>query len=399
MKTLYFECLSGAAGDMLAASLLELIPSKDEFIAKLNALNIPHVEVSAEKTKKCGIEGTSFKVKVRGEEEDGEHVRAHEDGHHHHHHTKLNDIKEIVSGLNINENIKKDIISVYNLLAEAESHVHGEPVSDIHFHEVGSMDALVDITAVCMLIDEISPDRIISSPVCTGSGVVHCAHGVLPVPAPATAFLLKGIPIYYGDIKSELCTPTGAALIKYFSSAFVQLPLMKIDLVGYGMGKKDFEKANCVRALLGEEEDSSEQVVELSCNMDDITGEEVAFATSVLLKSGAKDVYVSQIGMKKGRPGVKLSVICSEEKKSEMVQLIFKHTTTIGIREARYSRYVLDREEVVVDTLYGKIRGKRSFGCGIERIKPEFEDLSRLAIEKNCSIKEIKEAFYKEIKK
>ena len=216
MRTLYIDCGMGAAGDMLTAALLELIPDKEAFLHRMNHLGIPGVMVSAEKSVKCGITGTHFSVKVHNTEED-EHMHDHAHGHSHghshsHHHGSMAQIRSIVSAMPIPTMVKLDIMSVYNEIAEAESAVHGVPVDQIHFHEVGSMDAVADITAVCLLMHELDVDRVVASPVHVGSGQVRCAHGILPVPAPATAHILKQVPIYGGSIRGELCTPTGAAL-------------------------------------------------------------------------------------------------------------------------------------------------------------------------------------------
>lgn len=259
MRILYLDCGMGAAGDMLAAALLELLPEADRapFVQELNSLGIPGVEFAAEPSVKCGITGTHMAVRVNGESEGGEHHHhhhEHEHGHsHEHHHSGMHDIEHIVSGhLNVPEAVKADILSVYNLIAEAESHAHGVPVTEIHFHEVGTIDAIADVTAVCLLMDRLAPEQVIASPVHVGCGQVKCAHGILPVPAPATAHILTGVPVYGGKINGELCTPTGAALLKHFASRFGDMPVMTLRSVGYGMGSKDFEAANCLRAMLGE---------------------------------------------------------------------------------------------------------------------------------------------------
>ena len=305
MKTLYIECAMGAAGDMLAAALLELLPDRAAFLAKMNGLGIPGVTVSGEKSVKCGVAGTHFSVKVAGIEED-ENLHSH---HHDHVHGSMEGIEEIVNRLPIPSMVKLDILAVYNLIAEAESRVHGVPVQQIHFHEVGAMDAVADITAVCLLMREIRPDQVIVSPVSVGSGTVRCAHGILPVPAPATALLLEGMPIHAGNVQGELCTPTGAALLKYFADDFGSLPVMRVQKTGYGMGKKDFPQANCLRVMLGETSEQTDAIAELKCNIDDMTGEEIGFAMEQLLSGGALDVFTTPIGMKKNRPGVLLSVL------------------------------------------------------------------------------------------
>ena len=380
MKTLYLDCGMGAAGDMLTAALLELLPDKAGFVEELNALGIPGVQFTAEKCEKCGITGTHMKVTVRGEEE--------ESGHHHHH-GSLGDIRSIVSGLPIPTMVKLDILSVYEEIAQAESHVHGVPMEHIHFHEMGTMDAIADVTAVCLLLHRLAPDKIISSPVHVGSGQVRCAHGILPVPAPATAYLLRGIPIYSGEIMGELCTPTGAALVKHFATEFGDMPVMKVHSIGYGMGRKDFPRANCVRAMLGDTEDAGDQIVERRCNVDDMTGEAVGFALEQLMAGGALDAFTVPIGMKKSRPGVLITVLCREETKEAMVRLMLNHTTTLGIREFPCQLYTLSRSVETVNTPYGPVRKKVSSGYGIRREKYEYEDLAKIAREQDCSIAEV----------
>ena len=328
MKTIYFDCGMGAAGDMLTAALYELLPDdavKAAFLEKMNTLGIPGVKVGCETVSRCGICGTHMTVTVNGEEEESQdaevmaehvheyethvhcheahdhdhehgehdhgdehahdhvhshdhdhtdhahshdhdhtdhvhshdhdhadHAHSHDHDHTHHHHSSMHEIGHIVEALPVSDKVKKDILAVYELIAEAEGHAHGMPVSQIHFHEVGTMDAVADITAVCLLMEELAPEQVVVSPVCVGTGKVRCAHGILPVPAPATADILRGVPVYGGSIRAELCTPTGAALLKHFASAFGPLPLMTVERIGYGMGKKEFEAANTLRAMYGD---------------------------------------------------------------------------------------------------------------------------------------------------
>lgn len=450
MKTLYLECGMGAAGDMLTAALLELMPDPEAAVAELNGLGIPGVQFSKEAVSKCGIGGTHMTVKVHGEEESEEmfhhhhehhdhshehehdhesachehhdHLHEHEDhehahehthehedhehahehshehthehgdaGHTHHHHSSLHDIEHIVCGhLNIPEQVKQDVMAVYGLIAEAESHAHGVPVTEIHFHEVGTMDAIADITAVCLLMNKIAPDQVIVSPVHVGSGHVHCAHGILPVPAPATAYILNGVPMYGGAVKGELCTPTGAALLKHFATRFGDMPVMRTETIGYGMGKKDFEQANCIRAMLGETEDAGDSVLQLECNVDDMTAEELGFAMEAILEAGALEVYTVAAGMKKSRPGTILCVLCHEDAKETLVRVIFRNTTTIGVREHRCSRYTLKRSFETVQTPYGDVQKKLSSGYGVTREKYEYEDLARIAREQGLSLAEVR---------
>lgn len=398
MKILFLECNMGAAGDMLVSSLIELLPNPDNFIDKLNNLNIPKVKFNKSKMQKCGIVGTHVEVLVDGDTED-EHMHEHRHEHnhnhnhsneHHHHHTGMQEIENIIRGLDIPDKVCVDALSVYKLIAEAESCVHGCEIDQIHFHEVGTMDAVADIVAACMLIYELAPDKIIASPVNVGGGRVKCAHGVLPVPAPAAAYILRGVPICSGDIKSELCTPTGAALLKHFVSEFTELPVMTISKIGYGMGTKDFESANCLRAMFGETLGQTDVVFELCCNIDDMTGEEIGFATGRLFEAGALDVFTTPIGMKKNRPGILLTCICDEKCKSEMVRSIFKYTSTIGIREHVSNRYVLDRSENKVHTRYGEMRVKTSIGYGSQKSKIEYDDVEKAAIENDISVSDVR---------
>ena len=421
MKTLYLECGMGAAGDMLTAALLELAGDRKAFTDRMNGLGLPGVQVSAEAAVKCGITGTHVRVTVNGEEEEpGDaghehgHGHDHEHGHHHehhghehehehshehehehehghgHHHASMADITALIDGLAVSDRVKADAKAVYALIADAESRVHGRPVAEIHFHEVGTMDAVADVVGVCLLMEELAPDQVIASPVHTGSGHVHCAHGILPVPAPATALLLQGIPSYSTQVRGELCTPTGAALLKHFVSRFGERPVMTVSAVGYGMGKKDFEQANCVRAFLGESEGSREAVTRLECNLDDMTGEDISFAAEQLFAAGARDVYTQAIGMKKGRPGILLSVICMPEDADRIAGVMMKHTTTLGIRRQDMGRYVLERRVETVSTPCGEIRVKRAAGMGAERVKPEYEDLAALAREKGMTLEAVR---------
>lgn len=417
MKTLYLECGMGAAGDMLTAALLELTEDRQAFVDQMNALSLPGVRVCAEPAVKCGITGTHMKVTVNGMEEEAgddhhhghdhdhdhhhhehehghdhhDHHHDHEHDHHHtHHHASVGEINVLIDSLPVSDRVKADAKAVYALIAEAESKVHGRPVTEIHFHEVGTMDAVADVVGVCLLMEQLAPEQVIASPVHTGSGHVHCAHGILPVPAPATALILEGIPSYSAGVKGELCTPTGAALLKHFVSRFGDRPVMSVSAVGYGMGKKDFDRANCLRAFLGESEGEREQITKLECNLDDMTGEDIGFATEQLLAAGARDVFTQPVYMKKNRPGILLSVICLPEEADRLAEVMMKHTTTLGIRRQDMSRYALRRRVETVSTAHGEVRVKRAAGMGTERVKPEYEDLAAIAREKGLSLDDVR---------
>lgn len=392
MKILYIECNMGAAGDMLMSALSELHPNPENFIQRLNALKIPGVEVKRNVSVKCGITGTHVDVTVHGHHED-----AHMHEQHEHHHMGMCEIEHIVSHFELPQKIKNDILSVYRIIAEAESHVHGVPIDEIHFHEIGSMDAVADITGVCMLINELAPEKIVVSPVCTGFGQVKCAHGILPVPAPAAAYILCDIPIYGGNIEGELCTPTGAALLKYFADEFNAMPVMRVSKTGYGMGKKDFETANCVRAMIGITGDVSETVTEISCNIDDMSAEELGFAFEKIMDSGALDVFTASIGMKKNRQGILLTCLCRKEDTEKISEVIFRYTSTNGLRMSEKKRKTLERQSEIIKTKYGDIRIKRSRGFGTERVKAEYDDTSVVAEKLGISINDARKLIEKEI--
>lgn len=399
MKTLYLECNMGAAGDMLLAALAGLFKEPEEAVLKLNALKIPDVEYKISDITKAGIRGKQMSVLVCGGQEEGheEHKYEHHEHHHHeyhehhehhgHTHAGLHDVEHIIDSINAPEKVKDDAKAVYHLIAEAESNAHGCPVEQIHFHEVGTMDAIADVTGVCYLLHELKIDKIIASAVRTGYGEVHCAHGILPVPAPATEYLLRGIPVYSGSIKGEMCTPTGAALLKYFVSSFGEMPVMQIEKTGYGMGKKDFEIINCIRAMLGTSTsvDTKGKICILSCNLDDMTPEAVGFAMEELFKAGALDVYTMPVNMKKNRPGILFNCICEPEQREEMIRLMFLHTTTLGIRETVCDRYTLERTIDIQNTPYGDVHIKRASGWGVLHSKPEYEDIAKIAREKGIS--------------
>ncbi len=414
MKTLYIECNMGVAGDMLMGALYELCDQKEKFLSDMNQAFAPYgVTLSAEPAVKCGISGTHMRVAVHGEEEHShdvlpEHVHAHEhshdnDSHHehthaheHHHthaHTSYTQILEQIHTLPFPSSVKNSAAAVYRLIGEAESKVHHSTLDQIHFHEVGSIDALVDVTGCAYLLFLLAPETILCSPVHVGSGFVHCAHGTLPVPAPATAELLKGIPFYSGNIPGELCTPTGAAVLKHFVTSFKTMPSMSVSEIGYGMGTKDFAAVNCVRGFLGESSATSktvpsfdDSVLSISCNLDDMTGEAVGFATELLLQAGALDVYTIPIQMKKNRPGILLTCICEPKDRERLTSLFFLHTTTRGVRYQMFDRAKLTSEIETCHLAYGDVRIKKSSGYGVQKEKAEFEDLKKISADHNYEV-------------
>ena len=425
MRTLYIECNMGAAGDMRMSVLYELLEDKKGFLDKMNALGLPGVKIEAQPGKTCGIAGTHMAVKVYGEEEkepeeghgaahhhghEEEHSAAHHhgheeihsaehhhghgeehgaghhhghgEGHHHghHHHAAPGYIAELIGGLDLPEEVKRHARAVYDDIAQAEAKAHGCPVSDVHFHVVGAVDAVADVTGVCYAMYLLGAERICASPVHVGSGTVRCAHGVMPVPAPATANLLEGIPFYGGEIRGELCTPTGAALLKHFADSFGPMPMMTTEKTGIGIGTKTFEQANCIRVFLGDTgERENGEITELVCNIDDMQPEALAHACSRLLEHGALDVYTLAGNMKKGRPGHVLTVLCRPEDEAALARQIIAETTTNGLRVHRCGKYFLKPGIEKVQTRWGEVRIKTAEGFGIRHSKPEFEDVAELA--------------------
>ncbi len=401
MKQLYWNCAMGAAGDMLAASLLALQDDKDAALDLLNALGIPGVTYTMEPQQSGGISGLHLHVVIDGNEElpgafvhhhhhDHDHDHGHDHHHHHAHaHTTLPDILHLIDHLNASDSVKTHMREIYALLADAESTVHGSDRQHVHFHEVGAMDAVADIAAVCVLLERLGVEAVAASPVHVGAGSIRCAHGILPVPTPATALLLENVPTYGGSIETELCTPTGAALLRNFAQSFGPQPQMTVTRIGYGIGTKQFSEApNCVRAMLGTAQSGPDhdEIVKLETNLDDMTAEWIAFACEELLRAGARDVFTTPVQMKKGRPGTMLTVLCAPQDKEEMIRLLFCHTTTLGVREAIMTRSILRRKS----DADGKIRVKRAEGYGVEKEKPEFDDLAALARDKGISLFEAK---------
>ena len=380
MKTLYLECTMGAAGDMLTAALLEIVPDRAAALARINALGIPGVHVHADAAVQCGLAGTRVDVHIHGHVEEDHHHHHHDHGdhdhaHHHHHHASRADVAAQIAALNASEAVKAHVQAVYDLIADAESKAHGRPVSEIHFHEVGMADALSDIASVALLLEMLGPDRVVASRPEVGGGFVQCAHGTLPVPAPATANILTGVPYTSGAADCELLTPTGAALLVHFADAFGPMPPLAVARTGLGLGHREVPgRLNGVRAFLGEEAVASAggpngRVVELRANIDDMTGEDLAFACDRLRAAGALDVSLAPLTMKKGRPGHLLIVLAPPEQADALAAAILRETSTFGVRRVDCARYELARE-----IQPGDIRVKVGRGYGVEKSKPEFAD-------------------------
>lgn len=282
--------------------------------------------------------------------------------------------------MDLPEEVKVCARGVYDAIAQAEAKAHGCPVGEVHYHEVGALDAVADVVGTCYALWLLSPDRIVASPVHVGSGTVRCAHGVMPVPAPATANLLTGVPTYGGEVFGELCTPTGAALLVTFAQSFGPMPALAADKVGCGVGRKVFDRPNCVRVFLGESETSANgSISELVCNIDDMTPEALAYACEQLRAEGALDVYTLPGTMKKGRSGHLLTVLCDPAHEARMARAVLAHTTTIGLRVRRCEKYFLTPGAAAVSTPYGEIDVKTAEGFGLSKVKPEHASVAAAA--------------------
>ncbi|KRQ87642.1 hypothetical protein ABG79_00443 [Caloramator mitchellensis] len=373
---LYFDCFSGISGDMAVGALLDVGVPKEYLIENLKKLDLDdEYDIEIKKSIKNGIEGTDFYVHIKEE-------------HIHHHGRNYFDIKKLIDNSSLNENTKNIANKIFRIVAEAEAKVHGKTIEEVHFHEVGAVDSIVDIVGVAICIDYLKPARIVSSYVNTGSGFVKCQHGILPVPAPATINILRDVPIYCDDRKFELTTPTGAAILKGLCDEFVESFNMKVKVVGYGCGKKNSDKPNVLRVMLGEED--REEVVLLETTIDDMNPQFYGYVMDKLFEKGALDVYLTPVYMKKNRPGIVISVLTKSNNEKSIIETLFKETTTIGIRKFNIKRYELEREFKNVRTDLGDIKIKISkLNDEVVNESFEFEDLKRIAIEKNIPLKEV----------
>lgn len=387
----------GAAGDMLMGALYELYPEKERFLADMNAL-IPGVKLEAEGVTRQGIAGTHMRVDIHGQEEGHERRRMH-DHHqdHHHEHRSLADIHAMIDAFPLPEAVREKARRVYGLIAQTEAEAHGVEAGEVHFHEVGTLDAVIDVTGVCYLLYLLAPDAVCASPVTMGSGTVRTAHGLLPVPAPATAKLLTGVPVTAGDIQAELCTPTGAALLRTFAGSWGVMPDGVIQGCGHGCGTKDFPRANCLRAFLVDDlsraEEPNDEVTELKANIDDMTGEALGLALERLLEAGALDVSYAPAAMKKNRPGVLLTCLCRPGDADRLAAEVLRHTSTFGVRRTDCRRYALAASMDAVETPWGTVPRKTGTGYGITKSKPEYGVLAEIAAERKVPLAAVRAVY------
>jgi hypothetical protein len=383
MRIAYLDCASGISGDMTLGALIDAGVDLAAISAGLDSLGLPGVKLSTKEVKKKGFRATQLVV---------EHTPEH--AHRHLHHiVKMIDAGQLTPR-------QQDLAKrIFQRLAEAEAKVHGTTIEKVHFHEVGAVDSIADIVGSAIAWDLLAVDRIVASPVPTGGGIITIAHGRSSVPAPATAELLRGVPLVESAVQCELTTPTGAAILSTLVDSYGPLPSMKIERIGYGAGQRDLpEQPNVLRLFVGETADplASDQVWVLETNLDDVSGELVGYCTTRLWEAGALDVYTTAIQMKKNRPGVTLSVLCEPAKIEKLEKILFRETTTLGVRRWPVSRHKLERKPHRVETPWGPVEGKLGWIAGqAPSFSPEFEACSRIAREQNVPLKDVYEAAQK----
>lgn len=397
MKTLYFDCSSGISGNMTLGALLDIVGDENYLLEELKKLNVDGYKIEISKQVKNGITGTYVDVILENEHDhEHEHNHAHEhdhahEHHHHHEHRNLYDVNTIIDNSSLEENTKDLAKRIFLRVAKAESKVHNKPLDEVHFHEVGAIDSIVDIVGTAILIDKINPDKIIASVVNDGYGFIECAHGTMAVPVPATSeiFAASNVKFRQIDIDTELVTPTGAAIIAELAEDFTTLPAMVTEKIGWGTGTKDLKIPNVLKVYYGEIQEENQNFVVMETNIDDCSGEILGYTSEKLFANGALDVFYTPIFMKKNRPAYRLSVTCRKEDMFKLQNIIFKETTTIGIRYRFESRTELGREIVEIDTKYGKIRAKKVTNNSETYVYPEYESMKKIAEENNITLKEL----------
>ena len=380
MKIAYLDCVSGISGDMTLGALVDLGVDINAIQAGIDSLGLPSCRLVTEEVKRHGFRATNFTVQ-------------HEPEHAHRH---LHHITAMIDGSQLTDTQKQLATHIFTRLAEAEAKVHGSTLQKVHFHEVGAVDSIADIVGVAIGFDLLGVEEVVSSPIPTGHGYIEIAHGRVSVPAPATAELLKGVPLASCNIEAELTTPTGAAIVKTLAKRFGQLPAMTIEKIGLGAGDREFkEQGNVLRIILGStgSEVLADQIEVLETNLDDTTGEVVGHTVHALLAAGALDVYTTPIQMKKNRPGTMLTVLCSAETKSVLESIVFRETSTLGIRHWSARRSILARQADAVATKWGTVSGKRiTKPDGSLTFSPEYESCAKVAEEGNVSLHEVMQA-------
>ena len=382
----YFDCFSGASGDMVLGALLDLGLPLDGLRAALGSLAIDYGEIAAERVLRAGVSATKFRLRPSAAADD-----ARPDHQHHHHH--LTHIVAAIGKSQLSGAGKARAVALFQRLAEAEAAIHNVPIENVHLHEVGAIDSIIDIVGAVHGMEWLAAERITASPLNVGGGTVECAHGTFPVPAPATARLLADVPVYAGEPATELVTPTGALLVTGYATGFAALPPMRVRSIGYGAGDKDFSGyPNVLRVVLGHSEDVQpfERIVSMECEIDDMNPQLFGPLMDRLYAAGALDVYYAPVQMKKNRPGTLVTVIAPVDRRDALAGVLFTETTTIGVRHQEMLRERLERKIVTVETPCGPIRFKVSAREGrTVNASPEFEDCAKAAAERGLPIKEV----------
>ena len=405
-KVLYLDCFSGVSGDMLLGALLDAGAPFDELERVVASLGLDGVSIAHERVDRAGIGATKFRVADGGHDHHHDHEGHRHDHHHHghhhdtgggraHHHRGLSEITAIVDRAALPAAARKRAVGLFRRLAEVEAGIHGVAVEEVHLHEVGAVDSIVDITLAVAAMEWLAPGRVVASPLNVGSGTVTCEHGELPVPAPATVELLAGAPIYAQGPRVELVTPTGALLVAAYADGYGPLPPMRVERIGYGAGDRDLPvRPNVLRALVGEADEApeaagaAERVVVLECEIDDMNPQLYGVLMERLTDAGAFDVFYAPIQMKKNRPGTLVTVVAPPERREALAGLLFAESTTIGVRVTETARERLDREVVTVESPIGPVRIKVARRDGVVvNAAPEFEDCARLAAEQGLPVK------------
>lgn len=418
-KTLYLECNAGISGDMTVAALLDLGADKNVLDQVLASLPVDGYKIEYRRVKKSGLDCMDFSVILdeihenhdhdmnylhghSHEEHEHHHEHSHEDHghhhehnqnhHHHHEHRGMNEIIKIIDAGNMTENAKRIAKQIFDVLAKAEAKAHGVAIEDVHFHEVGAIDSIVDIISVAVCIDNLNITDVIVPKLCEGTGTIRCQHGILSIPVPATANIMEmyHLPVEFMNVQGEFITPTGAAIVAALKTADKLPSRIHITKIGMGAGKRNYERASILRAMLLEKvQNTDDEIVKLEANIDDCSGEVLGYTLEKLMAAGARDVHYIPVYMKKNRPGYQLNVICDEEKIDELEHIIFRETTTIGIRKCKMQRQVMEREIMEVDTKFGKVLVKKCTYDDIVKCYPECESVVKLAKENNVSFDQI----------
>ncbi|MCF8369744.1 MAG: nickel pincer cofactor biosynthesis protein LarC [Bacteroidales bacterium] len=374
MKTLYFDCIAGASGDMILGALIDAGLSLDLLKEKLNLLNLDEFDITVKQVKKNGFAATKLDVLVKDEK----------------HERHFSDIKHLVEQSDLSDRIKEKASQIFWELCEKEAKIHNSSPEKVHLHELGGVDTIVDVVGTLIGLELLNVDNIVCSPLPMGRGFVKGAHGKIPLPAPATAALLKNIPVYGVDVNFELVTPTGAVLLKTLATEFGVMPAMQVSNIGYGAGNKDLDIPNVIRVFIGEEEKNKDVIKEhlaiLETNIDDQNPEFFDHIMTLLFEKGALDVWMDSIQMKKNRPAIKLSVLCKPNNVSEMKRIIFTESNSIGLREALIMRHSLPRKIIKVETKYGPVNVKIAHFEGNKKVIPEYEDCKLLSRKNGVSI-------------